>query len=66
VYAQLEEDGTLSRRDITNILATETDLSDSTTRRRARTVGQWLVRLPEITTSGRGSEQQYVLASEPR
>jgi len=66
VYTQLEEDGTLSRRDITEILAAETDLSDSTTRRRARTVGQWLVRLPEITTSGRGSEQQYVLASTPR
>ncbi|TKX84271.1 restriction endonuclease, partial [Halorubrum sp. SS5] len=38
----------------------------STTRRRARTVGEWLVCLPEITTSGRGSEQQYVLDSTPR
>ncbi|WP_049911192.1 restriction endonuclease [Halorubrum lipolyticum] len=66
VYAQLEVDGTLSRSDITEILAAETDLSDSTTRRRARTVGQWLVRLPEITTSGRGAQQQYVLASTPR
>jgi restriction system protein len=63
VYAQLEEDSNLSRRDITEILADETTLSDSTTRRRARTVGEWLVCLPEITTSGRGSEQQYVLDS---
>jgi len=66
VYAHIEADGTLSRRGITEVLAAETDLSGSTTRRRARTVGQWLVRLPEITTSGRGSEQRYVLSSTPQ
>lgn len=66
VYAQLETEGELLRRDITEVLATETALSGSTTNRRARTIGEWLVKLPEITTSGRGSDQRYTLIDPPK
>ena len=66
VYATLETEGELLRRDITAILTEETTLSGSTTNRRARTVGEWLVQLPEVTTSGRGSDQQYTLTGRPR
>ena len=66
VYATLETEGELLRRDITTILTEETTLSGSTTNRRARTVGEWLVQLPEVTTSGRGSDQQYTLTGRPR
>jgi len=65
VYAQLETEGELLRRDITKILDAETALSGSTTNRRARTIGEWLVQLPEITTSGRGSDQRYTLIGTP-
>jgi restriction system protein len=65
VYAKLETEGELLRRDITDILTAETALSGSTTTRRARTVGEWLVQLPEVTTSGRGSDQQYTLTGTP-
>ncbi|QHS16508.1 restriction endonuclease [haloarchaeon 3A1-DGR] len=61
VYDELEAEGTLLRRDIADVIAAETELSASTTDRRARTVGEWLVVLPEIRTSGRGSSQEYVL-----
>jgi len=66
VYAHLEKDGVIFRRRIPEILATETDFSDSTARRRAQTVGKWLVYLPEITADGRGAKKEYVLASTPR
>lgn len=66
VYAQLETNGELLREDITGILAAETELSGSTTARRARTIGEWLVHLPEVTTSGRGSDQQYTLTNTPQ
>jgi restriction system protein len=65
VYVQLETESELLRRDITEVLATETALSGSTTNRRARTIGEWLVQLPEITTSGRGSDQRYTLIDTP-
>ena len=66
VYATLETEGELLRRDITTILTEETTLSGSTTNRRARTVGEWLVQLPEVTTSGRGSDQQYTFTGRPQ
>ena len=66
VYATLETEGELLRRDITAILTEETTLSGSTTNRRARTVGEWLVQLPEVTTSGRGSDQQYTFTGRPQ
>lgn len=62
IYAVLEEEKTLERREIAELLAEETELSGSTTGRRARTVGRWLTTLPEITTDGRGSAQIYELA----
>jgi restriction system protein len=59
IYAALEEAGTLERQDIAEILAEETELSGSTTNRRARTVGHWLAQLSEIHTDGRGATETY-------
>ncbi|WP_096389655.1 restriction endonuclease [Halopenitus persicus] len=61
VYNELEAGGTIVRSDISDVIAAETELSASTTDRRARTVGEWLGLLPEIRTSGRGPSQEYVL-----
>lgn len=63
IYDQLDRDGEVTRRGIADVLASETELSDSTTHRRARTVGQWLVRLPEVSSHGRGRDQRYVLTT---
>jgi restriction system protein len=61
VYTALEEAGSLERQEIADILAEETELSGSTTTRRARTVGHWLAQLPEIQTAGRGATETYTL-----
>ena len=63
IYEVVSETGMVERQDIARILAEETELSGSTTGRRARTVGQWLVSLPEIRTNGSGSTQQYEYVS---
>lgn len=59
VYRTLSAEGPLTRAEIADVLADETALGGSTTSRRARTVGQWLVELPEIETTGTGSSQTY-------
>lgn len=59
IYDVLQAEGTIERQDVADILAEETELSGSTTTRRARTVGQWLVKLPEVQTRGSGSTQTY-------
>jgi restriction system protein len=63
IYDVLERQGHVKRRDIADIIADETELSGSTTSRRARTVGQWLVELPEVTTYGTGDSQAYEYTS---
>lgn len=59
IYEILVDEGVLERQEIADILAAETELSGSTTSRRARTVSQWLVELPEVRTHGRGATQKY-------
>lgn len=59
VYDELVDPRGLERQDIANILARETELSGSTTSRRARTVGKWLVELPEFRVHGSGPTQKY-------
>jgi restriction system protein len=64
IYDKLEGERVLERRDIATIIGEETKLSGSTTGRRARTVGQWLVELPEVRTRGSGSTQKYEYVRE--
>lgn len=64
VYERLADTGALERREITDILDAETELSGTTTPRRARTVGQWLAALPEVQTTGSGSTEEYRLIRE--
>lgn len=59
VYDVLEDEGILERHEIADIIEEETDVSGSTTGRRARTIGQWLVELSEIHTRGKGPTQEY-------
>lgn len=64
IYNRLEGERVLERQGLTAILAEETELSGSTTGRRARTVGQWLIELPEVRTRGHGSTQKYEYVRE--
>lgn len=59
VYDRLREAGTLRREEITATLARETELSESTTARRALSIGRWLSELPEIRTDGTGPSQTF-------
>lgn len=59
VYANLETEGSILRSEIAEVLAEETELSGSTTGRRARTVGRWLAKLPEVRTEGGGADQRF-------
>lgn len=63
IFTKLEAEKTLERKDIANIIAEETTLSGTTTGRRARTVGKWLVELPGVRTSGSGPTQKYEFMS---
>lgn len=59
VYGRLETEGVIRRSEIAEILAEETELSGSTTDRRARTVGRWLAELPEVRPDDSGAEQLF-------
>jgi restriction system protein len=66
VYDVLIDSGATTKSGIAAVLAEETALSGSTTARRAHTVGQWLVELPEIQTSGSGETQAYEYLRDTR
>lgn len=58
VLRTLQEERVLSREDVLDIVAEETELAGTTIPRRTRTLINWLAHLPEIETKGRGSSQR--------
>ncbi|MEA5389026.1 restriction endonuclease [Haloarculaceae archaeon H-GB11] len=61
VYAALTEDERLHYDDVKTVLTRETDLSKSSVRRRASTVGTWLATLPEVTERSDGRSKEFVV-----
>jgi restriction system protein len=64
IYKELEDEDTLLRQEISDMLAEETDLGGSTVPRRAQTVAQWLATLPEVETSGSGPREKFRIVRE--
>lgn len=59
VYDRLREEGRLRREEIAALLDTETEVSGSTTARRALSVGRWLAELPAVRVKGSGPSQTF-------
>lgn len=59
VLDRLELAGTLTREEMGEVLAAETELSGSTVPRRALSVGRWLGQLPEVQRQGSGPTETY-------
>lgn len=61
IYEHLEEAGSISRSEIAEVLAEESELSGSTTGRRAQSIGTWLVELPEVRSREVEGELRFEL-----
>lgn len=61
ILNEIDDDGSMSREELTEIIDRETELSGTTVGRRTSTVSSWLSELPEIT---KGTGSQYIAYSD--
>ena len=61
ILNEIDDGGSMSREELTEIIDRESELSGTTVGRRASTVSSWLSELPEIT---KGTGSQYVAYSD--
>jgi restriction system protein len=60
IYEEIKQDGELTYDELRDKMAAETTLSKSSIKRRASTVTNWLVVLPEITEKSHGRTKKFV------